>query len=103
MVTDAESSFDHLQNTGSIPKERQTIIDLLVIKYLGGELSGTDTVRAAHDRRVQLVLGKWRTCAAPVYQGGCTRGTSKTPRKQQGSPQGGKKKMLQASGLLVPR
>ena len=30
MVTDAKSLFDHLRTTGSIPKERQTLIDLLV-------------------------------------------------------------------------
>ena len=34
MVTDAKSLFDHLRTTGSIPKERQTLIDLLVARDL---------------------------------------------------------------------
>ena len=34
MVIDARPLFDHLQETGSIPKERQTMTDLLVIRDL---------------------------------------------------------------------
>ena len=33
-VTDARSLYDHLITTGSIPKERQTLIDLLVARDL---------------------------------------------------------------------
>ncbi len=33
-VTDARSLFDHLGKTGSVPKERQTLIDLLVVRDL---------------------------------------------------------------------
>ena len=34
IVTDAKSLFDHLNKTGSIPTERQTLIDLLVARDL---------------------------------------------------------------------
>ena len=34
MVTDAKSLYDHLNTTGSIPKERPTLIDLLVARDL---------------------------------------------------------------------
>ncbi len=34
VVTDARSLFDHLSTTGSVPKERQTLIDLLVARDL---------------------------------------------------------------------
>ena len=34
LVTDAKSLFDHLHKTGSIPKERQTLIDLLAARDL---------------------------------------------------------------------
>ena len=34
LVTDAKSLYDHLSTTGSIPKERQTLIDLLVTRDL---------------------------------------------------------------------
>ena len=34
MVTDAKSLYDHLNTTGKIPKERQTMIDLLVARDL---------------------------------------------------------------------
>ncbi len=34
VVTDAKSLFDHLSTTGSVPKERQTLIDLLVARDL---------------------------------------------------------------------
>ena len=34
MVSDAKSLVGHLRKTGSIPKERQTMIDVLVIKNL---------------------------------------------------------------------
>ncbi len=34
LITDAKSLYDHLNTTGKIPKERQTIIDLLVAKKL---------------------------------------------------------------------
>ena len=34
MVTEAKSLYDHLNATGSIPKERQTLIDLLVVRDL---------------------------------------------------------------------
>lgn len=34
LVTDAKSLFDHLQTTGQIPTERQTMLDLLVCKDL---------------------------------------------------------------------
>ena len=34
MVTDAKSLHDHLNKTGSIPTERQTLIDLLVARDL---------------------------------------------------------------------
>lgn len=40
VVTDAKSLYDHLTTTGSVPKERQTLIDLLVARELleGGPL-----------------------------------------------------------------
>ena len=34
LVTDAKSLFDHLGKTGSVPKEKQTLIDLLVARDL---------------------------------------------------------------------
>ena len=34
VVTDARSLFDHMSKTGSVPKERQTLIDLLVARDL---------------------------------------------------------------------
>ena len=34
MVTDEKSVYDNLQKTGSVPRERRTVIDLLVIKDL---------------------------------------------------------------------
>ena len=34
VVTDAKSLYDHLSSTGSVPKERQTLIDLLVARDL---------------------------------------------------------------------
>jgi hypothetical protein len=34
LVTDAKSLYDHLNTTGKIPKERQTMIDLLVARDL---------------------------------------------------------------------
>ena len=34
LVTDARSLYDHLGKTGSVPKERQTLIDLLVARDL---------------------------------------------------------------------
>ena len=34
LVTDARSLFDHINKTGSLPTERQTLIDLLVAKDL---------------------------------------------------------------------
>ena len=34
VVTDAKSMFDHLSKSGSIPTERQTLIDLLVARDL---------------------------------------------------------------------
>ena len=34
LVTDAKSLFDHLGKTGSIPKEKQTLIDLLTARDL---------------------------------------------------------------------
>ena len=34
IVTDAKSLYDHLNKTGSIPTERQTLIDLLVARDL---------------------------------------------------------------------
>ena len=39
LVTDARSLYDHLHCTGSIPKERQTLIDLLVARDLLEEKS----------------------------------------------------------------
>ena len=33
-VTDAKSLFDHLSKTGSVPKEKQTLIDLLTARDL---------------------------------------------------------------------
>ena len=33
-MTDARSLYDHLGKTGSVPKERQTLIDLLVARGL---------------------------------------------------------------------
>ena len=41
LVTDSKSTFDHLTKTGSIPTERQTLIDLLVAR----DLSENNTVR----------------------------------------------------------
>ena len=39
LVTDAKSLYDHLTTTGQIPKERQTMLDLLASKHLlEGEL-----------------------------------------------------------------
>ena len=34
LVTDAKSLYDHLHKTGSVPSERQTLIDLLIAKGL---------------------------------------------------------------------
>ena len=34
LITDARSLFDHLNKTGSAPKEKQTLIDLLVARDL---------------------------------------------------------------------
>ena len=34
MVTDAKSLYDHLRTTGSVPAERQTLIDLLIARDL---------------------------------------------------------------------
>ena len=34
MVTDAKSLYDHLRTTGSVPSERQTLIDLLIARDL---------------------------------------------------------------------
>ena len=34
MVTDARSVFDHLKKTGSIPTERQVMLDLLAAKEM---------------------------------------------------------------------
>ena len=34
VVTDAKSLYDHLRTTGSIPSERQTLIDLLIARDL---------------------------------------------------------------------
>ena len=34
LVTDAKSMYDHLSKTGSMPTERQTLIDLLVARDL---------------------------------------------------------------------
>ena len=34
LVTDAKSLYDHLSKTGSVPKEKQTLIDLLVARDL---------------------------------------------------------------------
>ena len=34
LVTDARSLYDHINKTGSLPSERQTLIDLLVAKDL---------------------------------------------------------------------
>ena len=34
LVTDAKGLYDHLRTTGSMPKERQTLIDLLVARDL---------------------------------------------------------------------
>ena len=34
LVTDAKSLYDHLVTTGSVPMERQTLIDLLVARDL---------------------------------------------------------------------
>ena len=34
LITDAKSLFDHLHKTGSIPRERQTLIDLLSARDL---------------------------------------------------------------------
>ena len=34
LATDAKSLYDHLNTTGKIPKERQTMIDLLVARDL---------------------------------------------------------------------
>ena len=34
MVSDAKSLYEHLQKTGSIPKERHTMIDLMAVKVL---------------------------------------------------------------------
>ena len=34
LVTDAKSLYDHLHKTGSVPSERQTLIDLLIAKDL---------------------------------------------------------------------
>ena len=34
VVTDAKSLYDHLRTTGSIPAERQTLIDLLIARDL---------------------------------------------------------------------
>ena len=41
LVTDSKSTYDHLTKTGSIPTERQTLIDLLVAR----DLSENGTVR----------------------------------------------------------
>ena len=32
VITDAKSVYDHMQTTGQIPQERQTMLDLLVAK-----------------------------------------------------------------------
>ena len=32
LITDAKSLYDHLNKTGSVPKEKQTLIDLLVAR-----------------------------------------------------------------------
>jgi len=34
LITDARSLYDHLNKTGSVPKEKQTLIDLLVARDL---------------------------------------------------------------------
>ena len=34
VVTDAASVYDHLHKTGSVPKERQVLIDLLTVRDL---------------------------------------------------------------------
>jgi len=34
LITDAKSLYDHLCKTGSVPKEKQTLIDLLVARDL---------------------------------------------------------------------
>ena len=41
LVTDSKNLYDHLTKTGSIPTERQTLIDLLVAR----DLSESETVR----------------------------------------------------------
>ena len=33
-MSDAKSLYEHLQKTGSIPKERHTMIDLMAVKDL---------------------------------------------------------------------
>ena len=40
-MTDAKSLYDHLNKTGSIPKERQTLLDLIAVR----ELVETKTVQ----------------------------------------------------------
>ena len=70
----------------SIPRERETMVDLLVIKNLVENsvvqlkwipathmLADILTKRDAHDRGVQSVCGKWQMCVAPDYQRGSTR------------------------------
>ena len=34
VITDAKSLFDHLSTAGSVPKQRQTLIDLLIARDL---------------------------------------------------------------------
>ena len=48
MVTDADSLYDYLQKTGSIPKERQTLMDLMVGKSFGETYRGEDEVGPYH-------------------------------------------------------
>ena len=72
MLTDAKSLFGHLQKTGSITKERQTTIDLLVRDEVGAFVShagGQFDERDAHDGGVQVVPGKWQVRVAPDCQG----------------------------------
>ena len=52
LVTDAKSLFDHLNKTGSIPRERQTLLDLLAARELvEGSIVKVKWVSTLHDRR----------------------------------------------------
>ena len=81
ILTDTMSSF-HPQSAGSIPKERQIIIDLLVIKDLVESsvvqiLADTLTTEMPMTDAFKSFLQKWHMCVALDCQGGCTRGASK--------------------------